>query len=280
MKYDYLLVVGPGRSGSEFLYRILKGHADFAFPEIKEGMYYRSPKTFMRVWGKLQGKLLCDIENSAYLDPALPPGIRALEEQGIRTLLVVLVRDYRERALSMMRFRRSRGQPSALFGERRLEQAVVRDRLTPQRLLDIFRIEADILTLYFPALTQETAAALETLADLCQTSQFDFVPSGRVNESVDARWIWLSALGRPLGRGMRRLGFKRLVQRIKDSQFVMSLFFTPLPEDDGRFHLSAEAGQILDASCAECRAIIESESERMGEGIYFRKFNAACRGPR
>ena len=88
-KYDYLLVLGPGRSGSDFLYRILKSHPAFAFPEIKEGRYYRSPQAFTRVWGEMQGggKLLCDIENSAYLDPKLLPGLMALKERGKRELM-------------------------------------------------------------------------------------------------------------------------------------------------------------------------------------------------
>ncbi len=39
---DYLLAVGPGRSGSEFLYENLKSKPGFVFPEIKEGCYCRS----------------------------------------------------------------------------------------------------------------------------------------------------------------------------------------------------------------------------------------------
>ena len=281
MKYDYLLVVGPGRSGSEFLYHILKNHPDFAFPEIKEGAYYRSPKAFRRAWQSLQGaspKLLCDIENRAYCDPALLPGAAALGEGGFRILLVVLVRDYQERALSMMRFRKSRGQPAALLGDRHLEKAVVRDRLTAERLGDIFRIKADILTVCFPALTQETDAVLEVLASVCQTSKFEFVPRGAVNESVRARWIWFSAFGWLCGRALRQLGFKRLLQRIKDSALVARLFFTALPEDGGGLRLSDESREILDTSYVECQSIIEGASERMGEGIYFREFSPAVSG--
>ena len=281
MKYDYLLVVGPGRSGSEFLYQILKNHPDFAFPEIKEGTYYRSPKAFRRAWQSLQGerKLLCDIENRAYCDPALLPGAAALGGDGFKILLVVLVRDYQERALSMMRFRKSRGQPAALFGDRHLEKAVVRDRLTAARLRNIFRIKADILTIGFPALTKETEAALDVLASVCQTSRFEFVPQAAVNESVRARWIWFSTFGWLCGRALRQLGFKRLLQRIKDSAFVASLFFTALPEDGGGLRLSEESRKILDDSYAECQSIVESASEQMGEGIYFREFSPAdpCR---
>ena len=41
---DYLLVVGPGRSGKHVLYRLLNGHAAFESPAIKDAYYYRSPR--------------------------------------------------------------------------------------------------------------------------------------------------------------------------------------------------------------------------------------------
>ena len=38
---DYVLVAGPGRSSSTFLYRLLAAHPAFAAPAIKEDCYYR-----------------------------------------------------------------------------------------------------------------------------------------------------------------------------------------------------------------------------------------------
>jgi len=277
--YDYLLVVGPGRSGSEFLYRILKSHADFVFPEIKEGGYYRSSKAFKRVWPELQrepGKLLCDITNSAYRDPSLLPRVTALlEQENLKILVVVLVRDYHERALSMMKFRKSRGEPSALFGNGHLERAVVRDRLTPKKLANIFRIETDILTFYFPALVTETDAVLEILASLCGTPKFSDVPQGAVNASVDPRYIWFSTLGWLFGKAMYQLGFRRLKQRIKDSELVKNVFFVKPSGAKDKPCLSEESRKVLEDSYLECRLMIEKTSEKLGEGIYFRKFNHA-----
>ncbi len=276
--YDYLLVVGPGRSGSDFLYHILKEHPDFSVPEIKEGMYYRSPGAFRQAWGLLRGKerkLLCDIANSAYQDAALFPGVERLKKEGWRILVVVLIRNHRDRALSMMRFRRSRGKPSALLGVRRLEDAVVRDRLSPQLLLDIFRMNVDVLIVYFPALTRGTDGVLDALASLCATSKFQRVPRGSVNESVRPRLMWFSALGQPCAVALRKLGFRRLLQRIKDSALVRSAFFVPLPKDGDGLRLSAESLKTLDASHLACRSVVESSSKRLREGVYFRKAEPA-----
>lgn len=272
MKYDYLLVVGPGRSGSEFLYHLLKEHPDLAFPEIKEGIYYRSPGAFDRARRRLRGepRLLCDIANSAYRDPALCRGVTALTEHGVRILLMVLLRDHAERAISMMQFRRSRGEPAALFGARRLQQATVRDRLAPDVLARIFRLDVDILTVTFGALTRNTAALLDVLAGLCRVSPFGSVPQGAVNEAVGARVLWLSAIGRSCGIALRKLGLRSLLQRIKDSASVRKVFFVPLAPDAGRPCLSGEARQTLAASGRACRSIVERSSEQIAAGVFFR----------
>lgn len=270
--YDYLLVIGPGRSGSEFLYRALKDHPDFAFPEIKEGVYYRSPRAFKKARQQLHGKqLLCDIANYAYCDPGLSPGVERLRKGGVRILLMVLMRDHLDRAISMMRFRKSRGELSALFGARHLEVVTVRDRLTPKTLMDIFRLDVDILTVDFSTLVKDTVAVLDILACLCRASQFNFAPSGAVNASVSPRFIWLSAFGHLCATALRKFGFKRLLQRIKDSERVEQVFFVSLPEDGDKLCLSEESLKTLQASSLECRSLVEWTSERLGEGIYFRK---------
>ena len=272
--YDYLLVVGPGRSGSEFLYRLLRDHPSFVFPEIKERYYYRSPKAFRRARKRLdgrQGQILCDVANLAYADARLSRGVEALREEGFRILLVVLLRDHRDRAISMMRFRRSRAEPSALLGARRLEAAVVRDRLTSERLADVFRTNADVLTLSFSALTEDTGAAMDVLPSLCGVQKFDRTPRRAVNQAVGPRSLWLSAFGHWCGFALRHLGCRRLLQRIKENKVVNKAFFVSLADDAQRPRLSEESLKRLDASAVACRWMVESSSRQVGEGIYLRK---------
>ena len=273
--YDYLLVVGPGRSGSEFLYRLLRDHPSFVFPEIKERYYYRSPRAFRRVRKRLdglgRGRVLCDVANLAYADAKLSRGVEALWEEGFRILLVVLLRDHRDRAISMMRFRRSRAEPSALLGARRLEAAVVRDRLTSERLADVFRTNADVLTLSFSALTEDTGAVMDVLPSLCGVQKFDRIPRRAVNRAVGPRSLWLSAFGHWCGFALRHLGCRRLLQRIKENKVVNKAFFVPLADDVQRPRLSEESLKRLDASAVACRWMVEDSSRQVGEGIYLRK---------
>ena len=107
--YDYVLVAGPGRSGSTFLYRLLNAHPAFAAPEIKEGYYYRSVRRFDRARRKLRqsNTILLDVANTAWADPRLAV-VAALHRRGWRILVVVLLRQHRERAVSVMAYWQSR----------------------------------------------------------------------------------------------------------------------------------------------------------------------------
>lgn len=274
LKYDYLLVAGPGRSGSELLYERLRRHKDFAFPEIKEGYYYRSPSRFEKALAQANNggekRMLADAANLGYQDRALPPGVRRLADAGRKVLLVILLRAHRDRAVSMMRFRKSRGELSALFGARRLERAVVRDRLTPEALDALYGAGVDALTLHFSALTANTTGALNALASLCGAALFDESEPVVVNESVRARNALLAAAGKSVAVGMRRLGMRRLLQRIKDAPSVRRVFFTPAAGERDAPRLSEESARLLDESFEACRALAESASEPLGDGILFR----------
>ncbi len=270
---DYLLVVGPGRSGSEFLYRRLKGHPAYAFPEIKEGYYYRSPRAFRKARARASGRVLVDVANLGYRDAALAPGVRALLAEGVRVLLVVLLRDHRERARSMIAFRRSRGEVSALLGARRLETAVVADRLTPARLRAIHALDADVLALCFDALTAD-AAALDCLAALCGTAPFADAAGadeGAVNEAVRARVPPLAAAGKLAALALRRLGWRRTLQRLKDSRRLRTFFFAPLDGADAAPPLSDASARLLDECGRECRAAVAEASERLRPGVFLRR---------
>ena len=270
--YDYLLAVGPGRSGTEFLYRIFKSHPNLAFPEIKEGGYYRSPKAYGRAHQRNRNdkEILCDIANFAYRDPALSWGVELLQADGAKILLMVIIRNHQDRALSMMRFRRSRGEYSALLGNKYLEKATVRDRLLPHRLKDLFDINVDVMTVSFSTLTQDTGRFLDALSAICGIQKFDEIPQDAVNESVRARFIPLSAVGKICSFFLRKLGFRSFLQRLKDSETIKKIFFIPLNNGMNGVKLSEDSLQKLESAYDECCSIIEDQSERLGEGVYFR----------
>lgn len=269
--YDYLLVVGPGRSGSEFLFRNLLAHPAMVSPELKEGYYYRSPAAFRRARRAAggPGTVLLDVANLGYRDPALAPGLDRIREEGARILVVALLRHHGVRAESMMRFRRSRGEVSALLGSRALEEAVLRDRLTPERLRELYELPADLLVIAFPALVDRAREVLGALLERCGLEPPDLQPSARLNEAVDARAVWFSALGKGIALALRYLGFRKTLQRLKDHPRVGTLFFVPHREE-GAVRLSESGRETSERSYRECVEIVEGRSVEVAEGLFFR----------
>ena len=272
LRYDYLLVVGPGRSGSTFLHDILDGHKQFQAPKIKEGYYYRRPAEVVRLCSQLGATILLDVANLAYKDPTLEPKLAALHECGVRTLVVVLYRDHRERAISMLAFRRSRGEFSAWFGKRHLETTVLRDALTGAALTRIYGVEADVLTVAFSTLTTNTSALLQTLANLCGSADFGDLRGSRAAESSQARNMALSAIGKLCALAMRRLKLYRTLQRLKRSPLVEAIFFKHKGASAAEMpSLSAESERQL-ADCAPaCQAAIERSSECVAHGVWLKR---------
>ena len=272
--YDYLLVAGPGRSGSTFLLRILAGHGGFQTLNVRDGYYYRSSRRFERALRRARAgapcAILVDVAN-AWRDPALAAGIETLAARGRRILVVVLLRDPCARAASSMRFRQSRGELPALLGAKALERAVIRDSLTPDRLARIHDLPADVLTVGFPTLTGETDRFLDVLAALCGTSRFEAASRRPVNESVDARNLLLSAAGKAAAVALRQAGFPALLERLKAAPAAQRLFFKPRAAGGNRARLGVRAERALAGRLEACLAVVEEAAKRIGDGVWLKR---------
>ena len=269
--YDYLLIAGPGRSGTELLYLNMSRHPDLRFPEAKEGGYYRRPARIPRA--SRGAGILTDISNLAYNDAALAEGVSAARRAGRRVLIVITLREHRDRAVSMIRFRKSRGEFSAWFGDARLERSVIRDRLTRADLEAIYDLEADILAIRFDSLIENPKRALNAIAGLCGVPPFGEVEGGLVNESLRPRFFPLSAAAKLMALTMRRIGLRKPLQRIKDSDIPRKVLFAPITESEKRETaiLQESSARLLERSYKECMEMIERRSERVDEGVFVRR---------
>ena len=276
-RHDCLLVAGPGRSGSTWLYRALNAHPAFHAPAVKEGRHYRSVRRFGRALGKAGGRILLDAPNLAWMDPALG-NLAALRDRGHRILVVVLLRRHADRAASVIAFRRSRVLPALFPGPGGLEKAAVQDSLAPADLERIHALGVDVLTVSFEALSRTPAAVLGAIADIAGTSPFPAPPPAAVNPSVRARSPVLAATGKLAAAVLRAAGARRLLQRLKDTPAVMDFFFVP-DEGAGEVRLGAEAIACLQERYRDCLAVVESTGEPLAEGVWLRRAGAAASGP-
>lgn len=270
VRYDYLLVVGPGRSGSDFLYENLKLHPRFSSPEIKEGSYYRSMSRYRKARANSAGSILADISNRAWCDPMLREGVERIARDGDRALLVVLLRRHRDRAASAVRFRRSRGYLSALASMRHLKKSVIADSLTADDLSFVFSTAADLMAIDFEALTADPREILSEMSKICGVAEPVKVIDTKVNQSMKARFVPLSALGLAVARLIRRLRLLKLLQRLKNSALIDRALRRPSDEHDERIEFSEEELRTLDRLWAECSACVEDHTFRFADGIRFR----------
>ena len=96
--YDYVLAVGPSRSGTTFLYRALNAHPGFYAPEIKEAHYYRSAGRQVRALGCLLrlGRDAVRSRRHGLVGPAPRPGRQHSAAGGTRILIIALLRRHRD----------------------------------------------------------------------------------------------------------------------------------------------------------------------------------------
>ena len=271
--YDYVLVTGPGRSGTRFLLANLETHPDLDTTRGEGAYYYRSRRRLRKAVARSRSsprrQVLVDVANLAYKDPALARAVPRLRDDGLRILLVALLRDHRRRAVSMMRFRRSRGQPSALFGARRLEQAVLRDRMKPEHLRGLMRLDADLMVVPFATLTGRTGSVLRALSAQCGIAEFGKVRRDAVNQAVDARLVPLAALGTATAAVLRILGLREAVRRVKHAPLVKSLLFRPA--STRRRRLGSATQDVLAATYGECLSLLQETSSWAGDAVYMHR---------
>ncbi len=269
--YDYLLAVGPGRSGTTFLYRRLTAHPAFCAPEIKEARYYRSVRRLERALrqSRRRGAVLVDVADMAWSDPRLAR-VAALARRGLRILVVVSLRRHGDRARSMIGYRLSRvlpALPARLAGPGGLERAVVRDSLAAPALRRVFALGADVLTVEFESLARDPERVLDALARVCRVGPFDPVDAALINRAQRARSTPVAAAAKLAALALRGIGARRLLQSLKDSPRVVGLVFRPAHPSE-RPALGAAAAARLACRHTECRAVVEAASESLGAGLW------------
>lgn len=271
--YDYVLVIGPGRSGTRFLLANLKTNPDLDTARSEGAYYYRSRRRLRKAAARSSDEAgrrrpLVDVANLAYKDPALALALQRLRDDGCRTLVVAMLREHCRRAVSMMHFRRSRGQLSALFGARRLERAVLRDRLRPEHLHRLVRLDVDLVVVPFSALVDRTEAVLRVLSMQCGVADFDRVHREAINQSVDARLVPLAALSTALVAALHRVGLRGASRRLKHASLAKKVLFRPARV--GRYRLGRATESLLSSTYEDCISLLRESSSWIENAVYVR----------
>ena len=274
-RVDYLLIAGPGRSGSTYLFEGLAARGDFVAPAIKEGAYYRAGGRLRRAVARLPaGAVLLDGANAAWRDPRLA-AVTGLVGRDCRVLLVLLVRGHVDWARSMKALRASRGDWLGWRGDAALERGVVGNSLSPADVTRVLGLGVDVLCVDFAALVEDPAAVLDRIAGLCgRPPGGPLPPQTAVNPSVAARSRVVAAAGKCVAVALRALGWRPLLRRLKASGRLRRVFFRPLDGPPAPLRAASER-ELLRRETA-CRAALEAATVELAEGLRLKADSPAC----
>ncbi len=265
-RVDYLLIAGPGRCGSTYLFEGLAARGDFLAPAIKEGAYYRAPGRLRRAVARLPGgSVLLDGANAAWRDRRLA-AVSGLVGRDCRVLLVLLVRGHVDWARSMKAFRASRGEGLGWLGEAALERAVVANSPSPGDVTRVLGLGVDVLCVDFAVLVEDPGAVLDRIAGLCgRPPGGGCPPATAVNPSVAARSPVVAAVGKCVAAALRALGWRWLLRRLKASGRLRRVFFRPLDGPTAALRKTSER-ELLRRESA-CRAALQAATVELAEGL-------------
>ena len=269
VRYDYLLLAGPGRSGSTWLYRALRDHPAFAAPGAKEGRHYRSAGRFERARGRL-------VPGVVLLDAGQPRLAQSGDRQRCAVRPPRTPDPGRGAAATPSRTRGLDHRLSPQPGTAGAAAEPAESRASggarephPGRARRIHGLGVDVLTIAFEAIAGQPRTVLGILARLCGAAPIPGPPAGPVNAAVAARRPALAAAGKLAAIVLRGIGANRLLQRLKDDDRVMDFFFRSAAGED-RAVLGAAAAATLERRYAACLAAVAKGSERLSDGVWFR----------
>jgi hypothetical protein len=231
------IVIGPGKCGTSWLFKVLESHPQVAISSAKETLFFESE--FERGLGWYQ-KFFRHAENADPKPLAIgevsntyifsPQAASRIAETFPQVRLLSTIRDPIERAFSHFLFERRNGSVGDDFEEAlRLRPDFISRGLYHQHLTPYFdRFDSDHLKVF---IYDDMVADIDSYA----TNLFNYLgvdPGGvdhdtihqRVLGASQARSKWVARCAVAAGRGVRSLGFPELVTKLKGSWISQALF--------------------------------------------------------
>lgn len=245
MKPDFI-VIGPGRTGTTFLYQALLEHPEVCTPlHTKEINFFNHEYHQGLAWYQtffehcLPGKVCGEISNTYIYDEQVPERIRgALPD----VKLVSILRNPFQRILSAYQFRLSVGE---ITGDISFQEAIkscpdlVTDNFYGSQLARYFGLfpGENILVSYYDDLERSPKLFLERIYRFIGVDD-SFLPQildQRINASKRLRFPVLGPLLRVYADSLRKLQWFSFLEKSKESSLVRRLLFS---ESQGK--ISAE----------------------------------------
>lgn len=233
------VMIGPGKSGTTWIYRLLREHPDVYVPETKEVMYFnefydRGEDWYRSFFEHVDGETAVgEVSNTYIFDERVAGRIRRYNPS---MRLITSLRNPIDRAFSHYLFLRRNGKVSGSFediigGEHRVvERGLYHRHLRPfwQEFPD-----SQILVLDFDTLADDSRQFGRAIFEHLEVDA-SFWPESADERALGAmrpRSKLVARLAKAVAVGVRRLGHPELVTRLKESS-VMKLLFEPIDRSE------------------------------------------------
>lgn len=229
-KNIYLVGIGPGKTGTTWLYNQLKIHPQVSTCSIKEPYYFtQNSRNGIHWYNSLfdQSKpIKFEISNRyIFSTDELCANLKKFDEE---LLLIYFKRNPIDRAKSAFLFEKQMGQTKSVedfFTKEKIEEFC--DKNLSNRVeglrkhFSVYEIEFDDIK----------RSPLQVLNSLCRNLEiFEFTELMEVNKniSVKPRSYILAKFAKSIAFVLRLLGFLTFLQKMKENKFVRKILFTSI----------------------------------------------------
>lgn len=238
MRRRYLIGIGPGKSGSTWLYSFFNSSSEICCSNVKETGYFSRQSDvveaeYLNKYFRNRGSksIFCEVSNTYIYDPAVTDRFKCLEA---KVDLVAVLRDPVERAISHVHQLIRNGERFDSFESALHKRPDILARGLYVNYLNNYldlpsNVSLHIFCFDELATTEEIfkARLLNTLG--LDPSAFQRVKTSRFPRSAPRSRL-LAILVKKAALTLRQLGFTSLIQRVKNSS-IPALLYAPTTQD-------------------------------------------------
>ena len=273
----YVLVAGPGRSGSTYLYNVMAQHPDVGTAGWKEAYLYRNESKLLSALQKsATKKVFLDVANRGFVDPKLREFLRNYSDiKPYSLVLIYLYLDQGERLASVLDFRKSRGMIEAYLPQRLAEKLLVSEIFCSRHLQSQQSPHYDTFILKTEKMQRDPTLLLAELDKMLGLRLDNTKPlvKAQFNERKDARILLLSSIGKLVANFLRWLGMAKTVEAIKTQHKVENFFFKNSHSPHRKADFSAGFQQSVSRANASLEGYLDRHAVERGCGWLVNKSN-------
>lgn len=238
MSNRYLIGIGPGKSGSTWLYSFLKSSSQICCSKVKETGYFSTGGQVVesdyleKFFPDTQSKnIFCEVSNTYIFDPSVP---RQLAKLGSSVDLIAVLRDPVDRAISHVHQLIRNGERFDSFESALHQRPDILARGLYVNYLNNYTELPSHVTLHIFSFKEMATAEGEFKKRLIDTLVLDATSFTDFKAKKFSRTVprsrTLAGLVKRTAILLRHLGFTTIIQRVKDS-FIPQLLYAPATRD-------------------------------------------------